>query len=227
MHSTSHQDHHRQPDRRFNLIWLATKLMGTDVAEPNGKRDVPISTASMAAQDSQIDGAAHAASKRGVVRMTLPIASDLARSGFRNRTIAQRVKPLANPALIDSLVPEIIRWQTPLAYMRRTALQDAELAGKQIKKRDKLAMWYLSGNRDDAAIDQPDQCIDRARPRQHLSFGFAIHRCVGNRLAELQLKILREALLKRFAVIEVMGEPTRVRSAFLRGFSKLPVLLPG
>ncbi len=141
---------------------------------------------------------------------------------------AQMAKLRANPNLIDSLVPEIIRWQTPLAYMRRTALQDAELAGKQIKKGDKLAMWYLSGNRDETAIDQPDQfIIDRARPRQHLSFGFGIHRCVGNRLAELQLKILWEELLKRFAVIEVMGEPTRVRSAFVRGFSKLPVRLPG
>ena len=141
---------------------------------------------------------------------------------------AQMAKLRANPALIDSLVPEIIRWQTPLAYMRRTALQDIELAGKQIKKGDKLAMWYLSGNRDEAAIDQPDQfIIDRARPRQHLSFGFGIHRCVGNRLAELQLKILWEELLKRFAVIEVMGEPVRVRSAFVRGFSQLPVRLPG
>ena len=140
----------------------------------------------------------------------------------------QMVKLRANPALIDSLVPEIIRWQTPLAYMRRTALQDIELAGKQIKKGDKLAMWYLSGNRDATAIDQPDEfIIDRARPRQHLSFGFGIHRCVGNRLAELQLKILWEELLKRFPVIEVMGEPTRVRSAFVRGFSKLPVRLPG
>ena len=141
---------------------------------------------------------------------------------------AQMAKLRANPGLIDSLVPEIIRWQTPLAYMRRTALQDAELAGKLIKKGDKLAMWYLSGNRDEAAIEQPDQfIIDRARPRQHLSFGFGIHRCVGNRLAELQLKILWEELLQRFAVIEVMGEPTRVRSAFVRGFSKLPVRLPG
>jgi len=140
----------------------------------------------------------------------------------------EMAKLRANPALIDSLVPEIIRWQTPLAYMRRTALQDTELAGQQIRKGDKLAMWYLSGNRDDAAIAEPDRFIvDRERPRQHLSFGFGIHRCVGNRLAELQLKILWEELLARFPVIEVMGEPTRVRSAFVRGFSKLPVRIPG
>ena len=134
----------------------------------------------------------------------------------------------ANPALLDSMVPEIIRWQTPLAYMRRTALQDTELGGKLIKKGDKLAMWYLSGNRDETAIPQADRfIIDRARPRQHLSFGFGIHRCVGTRLGELQLKILWEEILKRFPTIEVMGEPTRVRSAFVRGFSKLPVRIPG
>ncbi len=134
----------------------------------------------------------------------------------------------ANPALIDSLVPEIIRWQTPLAYMRRTALADTHLAGKQIKKGDKLAMWYLSGNRDEAAIPEPDRfIIDRERPRQHLSFGFGIHRCVGNRLAELQLKILWEEMLRRFEVIEVVGEPKRVRSSFVRGFSHLPVRIPG
>ncbi len=140
----------------------------------------------------------------------------------------EMAKLRANPALIDSLVPEIIRWQTPLAYMRRTALQDTELAGQQIRKGDKLAMWYLSGNRDDAAIPEPDRFIvDRERPRQHLSFGFGIHRCVGNRLAELQLKILWEELLARFPVIEVVGEPVRVRSPFVRGFTKLAVRIPG
>ena len=133
----------------------------------------------------------------------------------------------ANPALVESLVPEIIRWQTPLAYMRRTALTDSELGGKHIRKGDKLAMWYLSGNRDGSAIPEPDRfIIDRERPRQHLSFGFGIHRCVGNRLAELQLKILWEEILRRFKTIEVVGPPTRVRSSFVRGFSKLPVRIP-
>jgi cytochrome P450 len=109
----------------------------------------------------------------------------------------QFAKLRANPALVDSLVPEIIRWQTPLAYMRRTAVQDTELGGKQIAKGDKVVMWYLSGNRDETAIENPDQfIIDRARPRQHLSFGFGIHRCVGNRLAEMQLKILWEEILQ-------------------------------
>ena len=136
----------------------------------------------------------------------------------------EMAKLRANPALIESAVSEIIRWQTPLAYMRRTATADTELGGKHIKKGDKLAMWYLSGNRDASAIDEPDTFrVDRARARQHLSFGFGIHRCVGNRLAELQLKILWQEILRRFERIEVMGEPTRVRSSFVRGFSKLPV----
>jgi len=133
----------------------------------------------------------------------------------------------ANPALVDSLVPEIIRWQTPLAYMRRTAMADTTLGGKAIRQGDKLAMWYLSGNRDDSAIDRAGQfIIDRARPRQHLSFGFGIHRCVGNRLAELQLRILWEEILPRFPAIEVVGPPRRVMSNFVRGFTELPVRLP-
>ncbi len=140
---------------------------------------------------------------------------------------AEMAKLRANPALIDSMVPEIIRWQTPLAYMRRTALQDTELGGKQIKKGDKLAMWYLSGNRDETSISEPDRfIIDRKNARQHLSFGFGIHRCVGNRLAELQLKILWEEILKRFPVINVIGEPQRVYSSFVRGFTRLDVQLP-
>ena len=134
----------------------------------------------------------------------------------------------ANPALMDSMVPEIIRWQTPLPMMRRTALQDTELGGKKISKGDKVVMWYLSGNRDEEAIEQPnDFIIDRARPRQHLSFGFGIHRCVGNRLAEMQIKILWEEILKRFDKIEVVGEPKRLLSTFVRGITYLPVRIPG
>ena len=132
-----------------------------------------------------------------------------------------------NPSLVESLVPEIVRWQTPLIHMRRTALSDTELGGHRISKGDKVVMWYLSGNRDERAIDSPNQfIIDRARPRQHLSFGFGIHRCVGNRLAEMQLRILWEEILKRFPVIEVVGEPTRVRSNIIHGFTQLPVRIP-
>ena len=129
-------------------------------------------------------------------------------------------------SLIASMVPEIIRWQTPLTHMRRTALQDWEIGGKQIKKGDKVVMWYLSGNRDDTVIDQADRfIIDRKNPRHHLSFGYGIHRCMGNRLAELQLRIIWEEIHKRFAKVEVTGEPERLYSTLVRGITKLPVRL--
>ena len=129
-----------------------------------------------------------------------------------------------NPELIPNMVPEIIRYQTPLAHMRRTAVADYELGGKTIGKGDKVVMWYVSGNRDESAIDNPDAfIIDRARPRQHLSFGFGIHRCVGNRLAEMQLRVVWEEILERWDFVEVVGEPRRVRSSFVKGYETLPV----
>ena len=132
----------------------------------------------------------------------------------------------ANPDLIPNMVSEIIRWQTPLANMRRVATQDVELRGQTIKKGDRVLMWYASGNRDERKFDNPDQLIiDRKDARNHISFGYGIHRCMGNRLAELQLRILWEELLKRFENIEVVGEPERVQSNFVRGYSKLMVKL--
>ncbi|HEY1446957.1 MAG TPA: cytochrome P450 [Caulobacteraceae bacterium] len=133
----------------------------------------------------------------------------------------------ANPALLESAVPEIIRWQTPVAHMRRTALADTEFGGKTIRKGEKVIMWYVSGNRDETVIDSPDEfIIDRSRPRQHLSFGFGIHRCVGMRLAEMQLRIVWEEILKRFPRIEVVEEPVRLKSCFLRAYRSMPVRIP-
>ncbi|HEX3399945.1 MAG TPA: cytochrome P450 [Acetobacteraceae bacterium] len=133
----------------------------------------------------------------------------------------------ANPALVPGMVSEIIRYVTPVIHMRRTAIEDAEIAGRPIRKGDKVVIWYVSGNRDPDAIEAPDRfIIDRARPRQHLSFGFGVHRCVGNRLAELQLRILWEELLPRHPVIEVMGEPRRIYSNFIHGIRSLPVRIP-
>ena len=141
-----------------------------------------------------------------------------------NQNPDQYAKLRANHELITSMVPEIVRWQTPLAHMRRTAVEDIEVAGRQIKKGDKVVMWYVSGNRDETAIENPDAfIIDRERPRQHLSFGFGIHRCVGNRLAEMQLRIVWEEVLKRFNTIEVVAEPIRVRSSFVKGYESMPV----
>ena len=131
-----------------------------------------------------------------------------------------------DPSLIPNMVSEIIRWQTPLAYMRRTAKVDTELHGQHIKAGDKIVMWYASGNRDPEMFERPDDFrIDRPNARRHVSFGFGIHRCMGNRLAELQLRILWEEILKRFHRVEVTGEPTRVYSSFIHGYSKLPVVL--
>ncbi|MBI1238128.1 MAG: cytochrome P450 [Alphaproteobacteria bacterium] len=132
----------------------------------------------------------------------------------------------ANPSLVPNMVSEIIRYQTPLAHMRRTAIDDAEVGGKKIKKGDKVVMWYVSGNRDEEVIPRADEfLIDRERARQHLSFGFGIHRCVGNRLAEMQLRIVWEEILKRGFFPEIVGEPERLYSNFVKGITKLPVRL--
>ncbi|WP_156255350.1 cytochrome P450 [Sandarakinorhabdus oryzae] len=146
---------------------------------------------------------------------------------FLNKNPAEYDKLRANPALVENMVSEIIRYQTPLAHMRRTALQDTVLGGQLIHKGDKVVMWYVSANRDERVLDRPEEfIIDRPRARQHMSFGFGIHRCVGNRLAELQLKILWEEILKRFDKIEVVEEPERVPSAFVRGYKKMLVRIP-
>ena len=140
----------------------------------------------------------------------------------------QFTKLRSNLNLIPSMVSEVIRWQTPLMHMRRIATRDIELGGKTIRKGDKVVMWYLSGNHDTAAIDQPNEfIIDRTNPRYHLSFGFGIHRCMGNRLGEMQLRVLWEEILKRFSKVEVIGEPERVLSNFVRGYSALSVRLHG
>ena len=143
-----------------------------------------------------------------------------------NENPGEYAKLRNNPSVIPNMVSEIIRWVTPLAHMRRTAVKDYVLGGQQIKAGDKVVMWYVSGNRDERAIDRPNEfIIDRPRARQHLSFGFGIHRCMGNRLAEMQLRILWEEIQKRFHMVEVVGEPERVPSNFVHGFTDLPVRL--
>ena len=143
-----------------------------------------------------------------------------------NENPGEYAKLRNNPSVIPNMVSEIIRWVTPLAHMRRTALKDYELGGQQIKAGDKIVMWYVSGNRDERAIENPNEfIIDRKRARQHLSFGFGVHRCMGNRLAEMQLRILWEEIQKRFHFVEVVGEPQRVPSNFVHGFTELPVRL--
>jgi cytochrome P450 len=131
-----------------------------------------------------------------------------------------------NPELIPNMVSEMIRWQTPLAHMRRTATEDTTLGGKQIKKGAKVVMWYVSGNRDDSVIERADEfLIDRKNAKQHLSFGWGVHFCVGSRLAEMQLRVLWEEVMKRYRRVEVVGPPVRVRSCFVKGISELKVRL--
>jgi cytochrome P450 len=143
-----------------------------------------------------------------------------------NESPAQYQKLRDDPGLIPNMVSEIIRWQTPLAHMRRTATRDAELAGKSIAKGDKVVLWYVSANRDDAVFERPDEFrIDRPNARQHLSFGIGVHFCMGSRLAEMQLRVLWEETLARFRSVELAGPPRRVRSNFVKGYSELPVRL--
>ncbi len=133
-------------------------------------------------------------------------------------------KLLDNKDLIPNMVSEIIRWQSPVAHMCRTAMEDTEIGGKKIKRHDKVCMWYVSGNRDEDVIPRANEfLIDRPNARHHLSFGFGIHRCVGNRLGEMQLNILWEEILKRFSKIELVGEPQYLKSSFIRGITDLPV----
>ena len=140
-----------------------------------------------------------------------------------NEHPAEYEKLRADPGLIPNMVDEIIRWQTPLAYMRRTATCDTELGGKQIKKGDKVVMWYISGNRDETVIDRAGEfLIDRPNANHHLSFGLGVHFCMGSRVAQLQLRVLWEEIMERFRFVEVAGEPVRIRHNLIHGFTALP-----
>ncbi len=170
----------------------------------------------------------------GTLMLLIVGGNDTTRNSISGGVVALNQNPReydklrANPGLIPSMVSEIIRWQTPFAHMRRTAVADGIIGGKTIKKGDKIVMWYISGNRDETEIDRPNEfIIDRPNPRHHLSFGFGIHRCMGNRVAEMQLKIVWEEILKRFPKIELVGEPVRVKSNFVHGFESVPVRIPG
>ncbi len=130
----------------------------------------------------------------------------------------------ADPSLVSNMVNEIIRWQTPLAYMRRTATRDTELGGKQIRKGDRVVMWYVSANRDETAIPRANEfLIDRENSKHHLSFGWGVHFCMGSRMAEMQLRVVWEEVMERFRFVEVVGKPVRICSSFVKGFAELPV----
>lgn len=166
----------------------------------------------------------------GTVTLILVGGNDTTRNSMSGSILAMHQFPdefaklKRDPSLVPVAVSEILRWQTPVTYMRRTALEDCEIRGRQIRKGDKVVMWYLSGNRDEEIYERPDDfIIGRPNPRQHLTFGFGVHRCLGNRLGEMQLRILWEEILQRFSRIEVVGEPIRINHNMFRGFKDLPV----
>ena len=196
-------------------------------------REVRKDLLSLLANDPATDGGNNPENYMGNIILLIVAGSDTTRHSITggllalNQHPAEYAKLRANPSLLESAVPEIIRWQSPVAYMRRTALADVEVGGKTIKKGEKIAMWYVSGNRDETAIERANEFIvDRARPRQHAAFGFGIHRCLGQRLAEMQLRVVWEEILKRYPVIEVVGEPVRLTSNFVKGYTALPVRIP-
>ena len=168
----------------------------------------------------------------GNIMLLLVGGNDTTRNSISGGVIALNQYPeeyqklRERPNLIPNMVSEIIRWQTPVIHMRRTALEDHELGGQRIAAGDKVVMWYLSGNRDESVFEDPDRfIIDRANARAHVAFGFGVHRCMGNRLAEMQLRILWEEIVARFHKVEIVGKIERISNNFIRGIRNMPVQL--
>src|SRR5690606_8386296 len=133
----------------------------------------------------------------------------------------------ATPSLLGNAVAEIVRWQSPIVHMRRTATTDIEFGGRRIREGDRVVMWYCSGNGDESWFeDGASLRIDRPNARRHLGYGVGIHRCLGQHVAEMMLRVLLEEILKRFARIELAAEPRRIASNFSANYGELLVTLP-
>ncbi len=130
----------------------------------------------------------------------------------------------ADPGLLDPATDEVLRWSCPTHFMRRTATVDCELGGAAIRAGDKVVLWYVSGNRDEAEFPDPGSFDVGRAPNRHLSFGRGgPHLCLGAHLARLEVRIVLAALARRVARFELAGEPRRIRSNFTNGLKSLPV----
>ena len=141
---------------------------------------------------------------------------------------AQWDKLRDEPALIANAVDEIVRWQSPITHMRRTATEDTVLGSANIRAGDRVVLWYCSANRDEGLFDDGNSLrIDRHNARRHLAYGFGIHRCLGHHVAKLQLRLLLEEMLARFERVEIVGQAERLASNFSSNYRKVPVRLTG
>jgi len=210
---------------------MASTFMGLwserAAADPTGRNDL---ITMLAHGETTKDMASRPLEFLGNIMLLIVGGNDTTRNSISGGILALNQFPeeydklRANPALIPNMVSEIVRWQTPVLHMRRTLNRDLDFNGKSMKAGDKVVMWYISGNRDDTVHEQPDRLIiDRKNARHHVSFGFGVHRCMGNRLAEMQLRIIWEEIMKRFRAIEVVGQETRLKSNFIRGIRSMPV----
>jgi cholest-4-en-3-one 26-monooxygenase len=135
----------------------------------------------------------------------------------------QLEKLKADPSLMDSAVEEVLRWVSPVTHMARYAMDDVTIRDKQIKKGERVVMWYPSVNRDAAVFDNPDTFDITRSPNDHLAFGIGEHFCLGAGFARLELKVMFEEVLKRMPDIHLAGDVERLRSTFIGGIKHLPV----
>jgi len=136
----------------------------------------------------------------------------------------QFAKLVANPDLLPSAIEEILRWATPVLHFRRTALQDYEIGGRQIKEGDKVVMWHISANRDETVFDDPFLFDIQRSPNEHIAFGGGgPHFCLGANLARMELRLIFDEIVRRLPDMEPSGPTEYLRSNFIGGIKHMPV----